>query len=76
MKFKHFLIIGICLSGISLKAQINPALNGNWLGTIVLDPTEKGMDVPFNMSISSIKGKPSTINIRSAADKIVVKRIS
>jgi thiol-disulfide isomerase/thioredoxin len=75
MNFKPLLIIGICLSGLSVKAQINPAQNENWLGAIVLDPTEKGMDVPFNMSILSVKGKPSSIEIRSAADKIVVKEI-
>jgi thiol-disulfide isomerase/thioredoxin len=75
MYFKPLLVAGILLSSFGVKAQINPALNGNWLGAIVLAPTEKGMDVPFNMSISSVKGKPSAIEIRSAADKIVVKEI-
>lgn len=69
------LSFGALVSSTSVSAQLAPSSNGTWLGAIVLDPSEKGMDVPFNMSIQSTKGKPSSITIRSAADKIVVKEI-
>lgn len=75
MNFKSLIIAVLCLLGIGAKAQINSTINGNWLGAIVLDPKEKGMDVPFNMSITAIKGKPSAIAVKTASDNISIMEI-
>lgn len=74
MKNKVLILATLLLSWSSLNAQIKPSANGTWLGAIVLDPTEKQMDVPFNMNIAT-KGGVSSITISTAEDKIVVNEI-
>lgn len=71
------MILGLTLtlSASVGMAQIKPKLNGSWLGAIVLDPSEKGMDVPFNLTIES-NGSTSTIKVKSASDIITVNEIT
>lgn len=73
MKFKHLFCLFLCIASEGGMAQIKPTLNGSWLGAIILDQKEKGMDVPFNFTIKG--GSPSLITISTADDKIKVTEI-
>ena len=73
MKFKHLVCLFLCIASEAGIAQIKPTLNGSWLGAIILDQKEKGMDVPFNFTIKG--GSPSLITISTANDKIKVTEI-
>lgn len=74
MKLKSLICCALCLASAAASAQIKPSLNGSWLGAIVLDPKEKGMDVPFGLTIKG--GVSSSIVVSTADDRIKITEIA
>jgi thiol-disulfide isomerase/thioredoxin len=73
---KKLIFIGIALVALVGCNKINEMKQGPWLGVIQIDPSDKSMDLPFNMNYSlSSEGFPQ-MEIYNADEKIVINEIT
>lgn len=73
---KNLFIIAIAIVAIASCGKINEMKQGPWLGVIQIDPSDRSMDLPFNMNYSlSGEGFPQ-MEISNADEKILVNEIT
>ncbi len=74
MKKLIFLTLAIAfLAGCSKKNEMKP---GPWLGVIQIDPQDRSMDLPFNMTYSVDENGASQMEIINADEKITITEIT
>jgi len=73
---KNLIIIAIGLFTIVSCGKKSEIKQGPWLGVIQIDPSDKSMDLPFNMNYSlSSEGYPQ-MEISNADEKILINEIT
>jgi thiol-disulfide isomerase/thioredoxin len=72
---KRLIVIALALTLCLSCAKKNEMTPGPWLGVIQIDPNDRTMDLPFNMTYSeSDQGIPEML-ITNAGEKIVITEI-
>jgi len=61
------------LAGCAPKSEMK---QGPWLGVIQIDPLDRSMDLPFNMSYSVTKDGTPQMEITNADEKIIITEIA
>jgi len=73
---KKIPLIAIALFALASCSKITEMKQGPWLGVIQIDPSDRSMDLPFNMNYSlSAEGFPQ-MEISNAEEKILVNEIT
>lgn len=73
---KNLFIIALAIVAFASCSKINEMKQGPWLGVIQIDPSDRSMDLPFNMNYSlSGEGFPQ-MEISNADEKILVNEIT
>ncbi len=77
MKLKSIILGVLAIAGISSCSKNSADLaQGPWLGVLVLDSTEIGMEVPFNMNVIKNDDGTTTIDITNAGEKISATEVT
>ena len=73
---KKFLFFILVIFTITSCGKISEMKQGSWLGVIQIDPSDRSMDLPFNMNYSlSADGFPQ-MEISNAGEKILINEIT
>ena len=77
MKLKS-LIVGALAIAAAAACSKKPAelAQGPWLGVLVVDSTEQGMEVPFNMNVYKTAAGLDSVEIVNAGEKIAITEIT
>ncbi len=77
MNLKAIVIVTLTMAAISSCSKNSADLaQGPWLGVLVLDSTEVGMEVPFNMNVIKHDDGTTTIDITNADEKISATEVT
>lgn len=73
---KKLFFVAIAIVFFAGCAKINEMKQGPWLGVIQIDPSDRSMDLPFNMNYTlSSEGFP-LMEISNAGEKILINEIT
>lgn len=73
---KRFFVLAIFIVSLTSCVKKNEMKTDPWLGVIQIDPQDKSMVVPFNMTYSINKNGTAQFEITNADEKIIITEIT
>lgn len=73
---KRFFVLAIIIAFLASCTKKNEMKPGPWLGVIQIDPLDKSMVVPFNMTYSVNEKGVAQFEITNADEKIIITEIA
>lgn len=73
---KRFIVLAIAIASLASCNKKNEMKQGSWLGVIQIDPQDKSMVVPFNMTYSVNENGAAQFEITNADEKIIITEIT
>ncbi len=73
---KRFFVLAILIVSLTSCGKKNEMKTGPWLGVIQIDPQDKSLVVPFNMTYSINKNGTAQFEITNADEKIIITEIT